>query len=140
VVESLRHSSIELVITRHEQAAVFMAATYGRLTGKPGVCLATLGPGAQLHHRRRLRAAGAWPVIMITGQKGIVASKQARFQIVDIVSTMKPLTKQARQIVSARTIRPSSARRSASPRKSARARCCWSCPKTSRPMRSRAWR
>ena len=45
VVESLRHSSIELVITRHEQAAVFMAATYGRLTGKPGVCLATLGPG-----------------------------------------------------------------------------------------------
>ena len=46
VVESLRHSSIELVITRHEQAAVFMAATYGRLTGKPGVCLATLGPGA----------------------------------------------------------------------------------------------
>ena len=41
---------------------------------------------------------------MITGQKGIVASKQARFQIVDIVGTMKPLTKHARQIVSARTI------------------------------------
>jgi acetolactate synthase I/II/III large subunit len=37
-------SKIELVLTRHEQAAAFMAATYGRLTGKPGVCLTTLGP------------------------------------------------------------------------------------------------
>ena len=45
-LESLIGSSIELVLTRHEQAAGFMAATYGRLTGKPGVCLSTLGPGA----------------------------------------------------------------------------------------------
>ena len=45
VVESIRNSSIQLVLTRHEQAAAFMAATYGRLTGKPGVCIATLGPG-----------------------------------------------------------------------------------------------
>ena len=42
----LRHSKIELVLTRHEQAAAFMAATHGRLTGRPGVCLSTLGPGA----------------------------------------------------------------------------------------------
>ena len=46
VVESLRRSSIKLIVTRHEQAAAFMAATQGRLTGRPGVCLATLGPGA----------------------------------------------------------------------------------------------
>ena len=46
VVESLRRSSIQLVVTRHEQAAAFMAATYGRLTGKPGVAMSTLGPGA----------------------------------------------------------------------------------------------
>ena len=46
VVESLRNSSIKLVLTRHEQGAAFMAATYGRLTGKPGVCITTLGPGA----------------------------------------------------------------------------------------------
>ena len=46
VLESLRHSKIELVLTRHEQAAAFMAATQGRLTGRPGVCLSTLGPGA----------------------------------------------------------------------------------------------
>lgn len=141
VVESLRHSSIELVITRHEQAAVFMAATYGRLTGKPGVCLATLGPGALNFTTGAAYALlGAWPVIMITGQKGIVASKQARFQIVDIVSTMKPLTKLRVRSSRRAPSRPSSARRSVSPRKSARARCCWSCPKISRPMRSRAWR
>jgi len=46
VVDALRRSSIELVLTRHEQAAAFMAATHGRLTGAPGVCIATLGPGA----------------------------------------------------------------------------------------------
>lgn len=45
-LESIRNSNIELVVTRHEQAAGFMAATYGRLTGNTGVCLSTLGPGA----------------------------------------------------------------------------------------------
>ena len=45
LLESLRGSSIALILTRHEQGAGFMAATYGRLTGKVGVCLATLGPG-----------------------------------------------------------------------------------------------
>ena len=46
LLESLRGSKIKLVITRHEQAAGFMASTYGRLTGKAGVCMSTLGPGA----------------------------------------------------------------------------------------------
>lgn len=46
LLESLRNSSIKLILTRHEQGAGFMAATYGRLTGKVGVCLSTLGPGA----------------------------------------------------------------------------------------------
>jgi len=46
VVESLRRSHIQLVLTRHEQSAAFMAATYGRLTGRAGVCISTLGPGA----------------------------------------------------------------------------------------------
>jgi acetolactate synthase I/II/III large subunit len=44
-VESLHGSKIELIVTRHEQPVVFTAATYGRLTGKPGVCISTLGPG-----------------------------------------------------------------------------------------------
>ena len=101
VVESLRGSSIKLVLTRHEQAAAFMAATYGRLTGKPGVCITTLGPGAlNLTTAAAYALLGAMPMVMITGQKAIHSSRQARFQIVDVVSAFKPLTKLSRQIAS----------------------------------------
>jgi acetolactate synthase-1/2/3 large subunit len=104
-VDALRRSSIKLVVTRHEQAAAFMAATHGRLTGKAGVCLTTLGPGAlNLTTGAAYSLLGAMPMVMITGQKGILSRKQAQFQLVDIVSTMTPLTKMARQIVSASTI------------------------------------
>jgi acetolactate synthase I/II/III large subunit len=105
LLESLRTSSIELVLTRHEQAAAFMAATHGRLTGRPGVCLATLGPGALNFSTGAAYAhLGAMPMILITGQKPVMSAKQARFQIVDIVASMKPLTKMTRQIVSAGAI------------------------------------
>src|SRR5512133_3209360 len=104
-VESLRTSSIELVLTRHEQAAAFMAATYGRLTGRPGVCLSTLGPGAlNLATGAAYAHLGAMPMVMVTGQKAIRSSQQARFQIIDMVATMKPLTKFSRQIVSTSSI------------------------------------
>jgi acetolactate synthase-1/2/3 large subunit len=105
VVEALRRSKIELVLTRHEQSAAFMAATYGRLTGRPGVCISTLGPGAlNLATGAAYAHLGAMPMILLTGQKGIMSSRQARFQIVDMVATMRPLTKMARQIVSPATI------------------------------------
>jgi acetolactate synthase I/II/III large subunit len=105
VVESLRTSSIELVITRHEQAAAFMAATHGRLTGRPGVCISTLGPGALNFSTGAAYAhLGAMPMIMLTGQKAIMTARQARFQIVDVIASMKPLTKMTRQIVSAPSI------------------------------------
>ena len=105
VVEALRRSKIELVLTRHEQAAAFMAATHGRLTGKPGVCITTLGPGAlNLTTGAAYALLGAMPMVMITGQKGVLSRKQASFQVVDIVSAMTPLTKMADQIVSAATI------------------------------------
>jgi acetolactate synthase-1/2/3 large subunit len=105
VLESLRRSSIKLVLTRHEQAAGFMAATYGRLTGRAGVCLTTLGPGAlNLTTSAAYAHLGAMPMVMITGQKAIRSSRQARFQIVDIVATMRPLTKMATQIASAQSI------------------------------------
>jgi acetolactate synthase I/II/III large subunit len=105
VVESLRNSKIELILTRHEQGAAFMAATYGRLTGKPGVCMTTLGPGAlNLTTGAAYALLGAMPMIMITGQKAIMKSRQAGFQIVDVVSTFKPLTKMSRQIVSTASI------------------------------------
>jgi acetolactate synthase-1/2/3 large subunit len=104
-LESLRTSTIKLILTRHEQGAGFMAATYGRLTGHPGVCLATLGPGATNFVTPAAYAQlGAMPMLMITGQKPVKLSKQGHFQIVDIVDMMKPLTKYTRQIVSADNI------------------------------------
>ncbi|MGD1848471.1 MAG: acetolactate synthase large subunit [Salibacteraceae bacterium] len=104
-LNSLKDSSIQLVLNRHEQGAGFMAATYGRLTGKPGVCLSTLGPGATNFLTPAAYAQlGAMPMVMLTGQKPIKKSKQGRFQIVDIVQTMGPVTKYARQIVNANNI------------------------------------
>lgn len=105
LLESLRTSKIRLVLTRHEQAAGFMAATWGRLTGKAGVCLSTLGPGAtNLVTAAAYAQLGAMPMLMITGQKPIRSSRQGHFQIVDVVDTMRPLTKYTRQLVSADSI------------------------------------
>ncbi|MDA0289184.1 MAG: acetolactate synthase large subunit [Proteobacteria bacterium] len=99
-LDSLRNSKIRLILTRHEQAAGFMAATYGRLTGRAGVCLATLGPGAtNFVTAAAYGQLGALPMLMITGQKPIKTSKQGKFQIVDVVEMMKPLTKYTQQIV-----------------------------------------
>ncbi|MFT5137035.1 MAG: acetolactate synthase-1/2/3 large subunit [Arenicella sp.] len=99
-LDSLQNSTIKLILTRHEQAAGFMAATYGRLTGKPGVCLSTLGPGATNFVTSAAYAQlGAMPMVMLAGQKPIRKSKQGRFQIVDVVDLMKPITKFSVQIV-----------------------------------------
>jgi acetolactate synthase I/II/III large subunit len=100
VLESLRTSPIRLVITRHEQGAGFMAATFGRLTGKTGVCLATLGPGAtNLVTPAAHAQLGAMPMLMITGQKPIKSSKQAHFQIINVVEMMRPVTKYCQQLI-----------------------------------------
>jgi len=105
LLNSLSRSKIKLILTRHEQAAGFMAATYGRLTGKAGVCLSTLGPGAtNLVTAAAYAQLGGMPMLMITGQKPIKSSKQGQFQIVDIVDTMRPLTKYTHQIVSGANI------------------------------------
>ena len=99
-LESIRKSEkIELILTRHEQGAGFMAATYGRLTGKPGVCLSTLGPGAtNLVTPAAYAQLGAMPLVIITGQKPIKTSKQGKFQIIDVVQMMLPLTKYTKQV------------------------------------------
>jgi acetolactate synthase-1/2/3 large subunit len=105
ILESLRTSAIQLVVTRHEQVAGFMAATYGRLTGRPGVCLSTLGPGAtNLVTAAAYASLGGMPMLMITGQKPIRHGRQARFQIIDTVAMMRPLTKSARQVLDAGNI------------------------------------
>lgn len=99
-LESLSNSkSIKLILTRHEQGAGFMAATYGRHTGKTGVCIATLGPGATNFVTAAAYAQlGGMPMMMITGQKPIKKSKQGRFQILDVVSMMEPITKFTEQL------------------------------------------
>ncbi|OUV04031.1 MAG: acetolactate synthase large subunit [Betaproteobacteria bacterium TMED82] len=101
-LESLRTSTkIKLILTRHEQGAGFMAATYGRITGKAGVCLATLGPGATNFATPAAYAhLGGFPLIMITGQKPINKSKQGQFQIIDVVQLFDPVCKMSKQIVS----------------------------------------
>ena len=105
LVESLHQSTIKLILTRHEQGAGFMAATYGRLTGKVGVCMATLGPGAtNLATPAAYAHLGAFPMIMITGQKPIKKSKQGQFQIIDVVNLFSPICKMAKQIVHGNTI------------------------------------
>lgn len=104
-LESLSKSSIKLVVTRHEQSAGFMAATYGRLTGKVGVCLSTLGPGAtNFVTAAAFAQLGGMPMLMITGQKPIKKSKQGHFQIIDVVQMMRPLTKFTKQIVNGENI------------------------------------
>lgn len=105
LLDSLSRSPIRLILTRHEQAAGFMAATYGRLTGKAGVCLATLGPGATNFVTAAAYAQlGGMPMVMITGQKPVKSSKQGQFQIINVVDMMQPITKYTQQIVSASNI------------------------------------
>ncbi len=104
-LESLRTSKIKLIVTRHEQTAAFMAATYGRLTGKAGVCFSTLGPGATnlvtgVAHAQLIGA----PFISISGQKAVRGNRQARFQLIDIVSMMRPITKEAVSIIDPGTV------------------------------------
>ena len=105
LLDSLKDSSIKLILTRHEQAAGFMAATYGRLTGKSGVALSTLGPGAtNLVTAAAYSQLAAMPMVMITGQKPVKHSKQGKFQIIDVVEMMRPLTKYTHSIVSGNNI------------------------------------
>jgi acetolactate synthase-1/2/3 large subunit len=104
-LESLRTSKIKVLITRHEQTAAFMAATYGRLTGKAGVCFSTLGPGATnlVTGVAQAQLIGA-PLISISGQKAIRSNWQARFQLIDVVNLMRPVTKDSLSIVDPSTI------------------------------------
>ncbi|HYD38532.1 MAG TPA: acetolactate synthase large subunit [Allosphingosinicella sp.] len=100
-----RSTKIRLILTRHEQGAGFMAATYGRHTGRTGVCLATLGPGATNFVTAAAYAQlGGMPMLMITGQKPIKKSKQGRFQILDVVAMMGPITKYTHQLASSDNI------------------------------------
>ena len=100
VMMSLKHSSIRFVLCRHEQTAAFMADVYGRLTGKAGVCLGTLGPGATnlvtgVADGNMDRA----PMVVITGQADTTRMHKESHQAMNVVDMFQPLTKWARQII-----------------------------------------
>ncbi len=93
-LEAVRTSGIEFVLTRHEQGAGFMADVYGRLTGKAGVCLSTLGPGASnlitpVADANLDRA----PLVAITGQADILQAHKESHQYINVVDMMRPVTK-----------------------------------------------
>jgi acetolactate synthase-1/2/3 large subunit len=100
VLEALRHSSIKFITTRHEQGAAFMADLYGRLTGKAGVCLSTLGPGATnlMTGVADANLDGA-PLVAITGQVGTDRMHIESHQYLDLVAMFAPVTKWNAQIV-----------------------------------------
>ena len=102
---SLLDSNIEFVLCRHEQAAAFIAAVYGRLTGKAGVCLATLGPGATnlvtgLADANMDRA----PVVAIIGQGSTKRLHKESHQNMDAIAMMQPISKWSHSVVDGETI------------------------------------
>jgi len=100
LLEALKNSSIQFITVRHEQGAAFMADVYGRLTGKAGVCLSTLGPGATnlMTGVADANLDGA-PLIAITGQVGTDRMHIESHQYLDLVAMFAPVTKWTKQIV-----------------------------------------
>ena len=100
ILEALQDSSIQFITTRHEQGAAFMADVYGRLTGKAGVCLSTLGPGATnlMTGVADANLDGA-PLVAITGQVGTDRMHIESHQYLDLVAMFAPVTKWNKQIV-----------------------------------------
>jgi acetolactate synthase-1/2/3 large subunit len=99
IMDALLESPIRFITTRHEQGAAFMADVYGRLTGKAGVCLSTLGPGAtNLITGVADADMDRAPVIAIAGQGATTRMHKESHQILDLVNMFEPITKYATQI------------------------------------------
>ncbi|GAA4613344.1 acetolactate synthase large subunit [Actinoallomurus liliacearum] len=93
-VDALNESSIRYILVRHEQGAAFMAEMYGRLTGRPGVASATLGPGAiNLQLGVADATTNSTPVVAISAQVGLDRIYKESHQIIDLVSLFRPITK-----------------------------------------------
>ncbi len=100
ILEALKNSKIQFITTRHEQGAAFMADVYGRLTGKAGVCLSTLGPGAtNLMTGVADANLDRAPLIAITGQVGTDRMHIESHQYLDLVAMFGPVTKWSQQVV-----------------------------------------
>ena len=100
ILDAIDRSSIQFITTRHEQGAAFMADVYGRLTGKAGVCLSTLGPGATnlMTGVADANLDGA-PLVAITGQVGTDRMHIESHQYLDLVAMFSPVTQWSKQIV-----------------------------------------
>ncbi len=93
-IDAFNASSIRFILVRHEQAASFMADIYGRLTGKAGVCVATLGPGAiNLLLGTADAQLDSTPLVAITAQGGLNRLYKESHQVIDLVALFKPVTK-----------------------------------------------
>ena len=105
VIDALLDSDIRFITTRHEQGTAFMTDVYGRLTGKPGVCLATLRPGAtNLVTGVADANMDNAPLVAIAGQAATTRLYKESHQVVDQVSLFKPVTKYATQILGQDTV------------------------------------
>lgn len=100
VMKALTHSKIEFITVRHEQGAAFMADVYGRLTGKAGVCMATLGPGATnlITGVADADCDGA-PLVAISGQVGTDKMHITAHQYLDLRAMFEPITRRAYTVV-----------------------------------------
>lgn len=100
LMDALLDSKIQFICTRHEQGAAYMADVYGRLTGKAGVCLSTLGPGAtNLVTGVADANMDNAPLVAIAGQAATNRLHKESHQVVDLVSMFKPITKYSTQIL-----------------------------------------
>lgn len=105
LLDSLRDSTITFVPTRHEQGAAFMADVYGRLSGRAGVCLSTLGPGAtNLMTGVADATMDHSPVVALTGQVSLSRMHKESHQYLDLEALFRPITKWNAQIKKAETI------------------------------------
>ena len=103
IIDALLDSRIRFILVRHEQAASFMADTYGRLTGKAGVCLATLGPGAiNLALGTANAQLDSHPLVALTAQAGLDRLYKESHQVVDLVGLFRPITQVGRDADAAR--------------------------------------
>ena len=105
LVDAMKDSHICFITVRDEWAASFMADLYGRVTGKPGVCAATLGPGAiNLLLGTADALTSSTPLVAISAQVGLNRIHKETHQIIDLLSVFKPVTKWAEMIVSSAAV------------------------------------
>jgi acetolactate synthase-1/2/3 large subunit len=100
IMDALLDSRIRFITTRHEQGAAFMADVYGRLTGRAGVCLATLGPGAtNLVTGVADANMDRVPLVAIAGQAATTRLHKESHQVLNLVNLFSPISKYAVQVL-----------------------------------------